>query len=50
MKRYSALCIVALVLLGAVIFFSDTPYCQQGDKKFVILFTHNVRGNLEPCG
>jgi hypothetical protein len=50
MKLFLSLCIVALMLLGAGIFFSDTPYCQQGDKKFVILFTHNVRGNLEPCG
>jgi hypothetical protein len=50
MKFYSVLCICAAVLIGASIFFSDTPYCKQGDKKFVIMFTHNVRGNLEPCG
>jgi hypothetical protein len=50
MKRYSVLCIVAVMLLGAGIFFSDTPYCQQGDKKFVILFSHNLEGSLEPCG
>jgi len=50
MKRYSVLIIGALMLLGAGIFFSDTPYCRQDDKKFVILFTHNIRGNLETCG
>ncbi len=50
MKIYLVLCLGAAMLLGAGIFYSDTPYCQQGDKKFVILFSHNLRGSLEPCG
>ena len=50
MKLYFSLCIGAVLLLGTGMIFSDTLHCQQGERKFIVLFSHNLRGNLEPCG
>jgi hypothetical protein len=50
MKRYLVMSIVAVLLVGPVIFLSDTPYCQQDDKAITVFYTHDLRGTLEPCG
>jgi hypothetical protein len=50
MKRYLVMSIVAVLLVGPVIFLSDNLHCKQDDKAITVFYTHDLRGTLEPCG
>jgi len=50
MKRYLVVSIVAVLLVGPVIFLSDHLQCKQDDKTITVFYTHDLRGTLEPCG